>query len=65
MSDAEQFPHVRAGDYVWHRRPVDDPGDGPDYRTVCGITVRTYCVDVPEGPAVDERESLCENGCYR
>ena len=64
MSGADRYPHVLdPSSNVWHRTRHDSIADGPAYPTVCGITVTTYCVDVVEGPAVDEWESLCKR-CY-
>jgi hypothetical protein len=65
MSDVDKYPHILdISKYVWHRRPAGDPSDGPTYPTRCGTTVTTGTVDIPEGPTVDDWESLCENGCY-
>lgn len=48
MRDVDRYPHVLDGD-VWHRRPDTDRSDGPVYPTRCGLKIRTFCVDDPEG----------------
>lgn len=62
MRDVDRYPHVLSDD-VWHRRPADDLSDGPIYPTRCGLKVRTFCVDDPDGAVPEEWQTRCPT-CY-
>ncbi len=60
--DVDLYPQVLDGT-VWHQRPANDTSFGPVYPTRCRKTVRTFCVDVPEGKP-EEWQTRCGDGCY-
>lgn len=62
MRDVDRYPHILDRD-VWHRRRADDAGDGPVYPTRCGLQVRTFGVDDPDGAVPEEWQTRCQS-CY-